>query len=192
MPISRIRGSIETADRRDSGKISRQLPAMHVMHIATHMRHGHAHSITVYGTEFHGPHKGRMSGSSSSTDSRPASGGSDFQVIEIGDLEPTPSEPQLLPTFADSASTDQPPGPGPLPEGLAFVSVSGLGDGGDRVTGTIDSDQSKGAGEGDWGGGAARSRRPPGKAAQFIESKGFGWLLEVEEEAEEEERRPLL
>ena len=36
--------------------------------------------------------------------------------------------------------------------------------------------------------------RPQGRTAQYLESKGFGWLLEEEEEQEEEEgeKKPLL
>ena len=38
--------------------------------------------------------------------------------------------------------------------------------------------------------GSLKHRHPPGATASFLESKGFGWLLEVEED--EEEQKPLL
>lgn len=38
-------------------------------------------------------------------------------------------------------------------------------------------------------GSIARPRREGGRATRYLESKGFGWLMEVEEE---EEEKPLL
>ena len=35
-------------------------------------------------------------------------------------------------------------------------------------------------------------RAGDGRAAKYLESKGFGWLMEVEEEGDEEDARPLL
>lgn len=108
----------------------------------------------------------------------------------MGDLESAPSEPQLLPTFGDTASSAQPSVPFQGADNLAFVDVKSSHDVGDQATGTISSDQSP-PGQTGWG-SSTRSRRPSGRASQYLESKGFGWLLEVEDEEEEEERRPLL
>ncbi len=38
--------------------------------------------------------------------------------------------------------------------------------------------------------GVMETRPPPGKTAAFLESKGFGWLMEVEDQ--EEDLKPLL
>ena len=88
------------------------------------------------------------------------------------------SDPQLMPTSS------------PTLEDLDFVVVESHGSDRGEVEGTI------GAGQdfpsGDMGSMQSEPRhRSTGKATQFLESKGFGWLLEVEEDSEED-NKPLL
>ena len=105
----------------------------------------------------------------------------DVYAIDMGKLEtrvPLASEPELVPTTSDSYGAN--------PESLSFVSVEGGPSAGlsEETAGEIASPESQsGAEEG------IRSRRG-GKAGQFLESKGFGWLLEVDDDGEED--KPLL
>ena len=102
-----------------------------------------------------------------------ASGGG-FQTIEIGELSGGASEPQLMHTPYD-------------PESLSFVSVAASSDP-EPATGSI-SPQESPLGT-DLGSMQPQGPRQRGQASQYLASKGFGWLLEVEEE--EEEQKPLL
>ena len=105
-------------------------------------------------------------------------GGGDFHTIEIDELKSgasVASEPQLTHTPYD-------------PENLSFVSISSPSDS-EAVSSTIT--PAERAPEAGWGSISSSTTRPRGRAAQYLEKKGFGWLLEVEEEGEEEEK-PLL
>lgn len=95
------------------------------------------------------------------------------------------SEPQLMPiTSGSEATTDD----------LSFVSlrVDTHGTAGqEQVEGDIDAGRTLSSDE--MGYMQSESRhRGKGRTSQFLESKGFGWLLEVEEDDKEEENRPLL
>lgn len=100
--------------------------------------------------------------------------GDGYQIIN---LESGVSEPQITPTPYDPAS-------------LSFVSLASEGDS-EPVSGSVHPSS-----ETEWGSESHHERRrrakPGGKASQFLESKGFGWLMEVEEEEGEEENKPLL
>ena len=100
--------------------------------------------------------------------------GDGYQIIN---LESEASEPQITPTPYDPAS-------------LSFVSLVSEGDG-EPVSGSVHPSS-----ETEWGSEGHHERRrrtkPGGRASQFLESKGFGWLMEVEEEEGEEENKPLL
>ena len=102
----------------------------------------------------------------------------DVYAIDMGKLEsrvPLASESELVPSTSD-----------PNPESLSFVSVEGGPSAGlsEEAAGEIASPESQSEAE-----EGIRSRRG-GKAGQFLESKGFGWLLEVDDEGEED--TPLL
>lgn len=99
-----------------------------------------------------------------------ASGGG-FQTIEIGDMA---SEPQLTHTPYD-------------PESLSFVSVAASSEP-EPVSSSI-APQERPLGT-DLGSMQPQGPRQRGQASQYLTSKGFGWLLEVEED--EEEQKPLL
>ncbi len=106
----------------------------------------------------------------------------DFHAIEIGEPisgAPVASEPQLMPTSYD-------------PESLSFVSVPSATD--EEVTSSsiAPAPSLSGAGEAGWGSIKGVRSRPQGRVSQFLDSKGFGFLLEVEEEEGEEEQKPLL
>lgn len=104
--------------------------------------------------------------------------GDGYQIIDLEQLERETSEPQLAPTPYDPAS-------------LSFVSLSSAEDS-EPVSGSVQPDSTSSGAE--WGsqGHQGRSRsRVGGRASQFLESKGFGWLMEVEDDGEEEEK-PLL
>lgn len=116
------------------------------------------------------------------SDSIPA----EYHVVDISSFPSSSgvaSEPQLVPTTGPPETT---------PEDLNFVSLS------------VESHGNEEQFEGDMGVGQALSsdelgsmksetrRRVKGRASEFLESKGFGWLMEVEEEESEEENRPLL
>ena len=107
------------------------------------------------------------------------SAGDGFHTIEMGDLDPgtsTASEPQLTHTPYD-------------PESLSFVSISSPED--TEVTSSTIAPSQPASGEAGWGSMPSLRTRPQGRTSQFLESKGFGWLLEVEDEGDEEEK-PLL
>ena len=90
---------------------------------------------------------------------------------------------QLRPTI------HQPPAE-TTPEDLNFVSLSvENGSSPVRVEGAISAGKSLGGGEMGSMKSQPHKRTRPG---MFLESKGFGWLMEVEEEDSEEENRPLL
>lgn len=100
-------------------------------------------------------------------------GGDDFESIDIGELQSgVASEPQLAHT----------------PYDLSFINVSSPSDT-EAASGSIEPE--KGSSEASWGEIRSRKSRPGGRASQYLENKGFGWLLEVEDEGEEEDK-PLL
>ena len=103
-------------------------------------------------------------------------GGSDWGTeLYIAPTQGISSEPNLVPPPAATL--------------LDFVdSPSGsVGE----VTGSVDTTTGARQGQGsDWGSLEQQRTHPPGRAASFLDSKGFGWLLEVEED--EEEPKPLL
>lgn len=87
------------------------------------------------------------------------------------------SEPQLMPTT------------NPSPEDLDFVTVENHGER-ETIEGAIEGGKEFPSGEM----GSMQSEphhRSTGRASQYLESKGFGWLLEVEEDSEED-NKPLL
>ena len=95
------------------------------------------------------------------------------------------SEPQLMPTTTPQRDT--------TPEDLNFVSLSVESHGSEeKVGGEIGGGQTLSSEEMGSMNYETRHRQVKGKASQFLESKGFGWLMEVEEEDCEEENRPLL
>lgn len=114
----------------------------------------------------------------------------EYHNIDISEVKGTDSdgasELYLMPTQDSSLP---PAAPSMLPPGvqnpLEFID-STSGDVGE-VTGSVDTTSQTPQGS-EWG--SLKHRHPPGKAASFLESKGFGWLLEVEED--EEELKPLL
>ena len=102
--------------------------------------------------------------------------GDGYQIIDLEQLQSGASEPQLPSAPYDPAS-------------LSFVSLGSAEDG-EPVSGSVQPEStSSGAGS---QGRQGRSRsKVGGRASQFLDSKGFGWLMEVEDDGEEEER-PLL
>ena len=87
------------------------------------------------------------------------------------------SELQLTPTTS------------PSPEDLDFVTVESHGDR-EQVEGAIGGGEDFPSGE--MGSMQSEPRhRSTGRASQYLESKGFGWLLEMEEESEDD-NKPLL
>ncbi len=112
-----------------------------------------------------------------------AGSGEEFHRTEIG--EPTSgtsvaSEPQLMPTYD--------------PENLSFVNVPTSTTTDEEVTSSTiaPAPTSAGAEGASWGSIKPLRSRAPGRVSQFLDSKGFGFLLEVEEEEGEEEKKPLL
>lgn len=107
----------------------------------------------------------------------------EYHNIDISEVKGTSGdgakELYLMPTQDTTESTAGVPNP------LEFID-STSGDGGE-VTGSVDT-TSQIHQSSEWG--SLKHRHPPGKAASYLESKGFGWLLEVEED--EEELKPLL
>lgn len=106
----------------------------------------------------------------------------EYQSVDISALgSGAASELQLMPTSSP---------PEPTPEALSFVTVENYGDE-KQVEGDIGAEQTFSSGE--MGSMYSETRqRSKGRTAQFLESKGFGWLLEVEDEDNEEENKPLL
>lgn len=96
------------------------------------------------------------------------------------------SEPQLMPTASLSETT---------PDDLSFVSVTTKSNGtGNReqVEGNVSPTQTLSDDELGYMRSEPRQPQGKGRTSQFLESKGFGWLLEAEEEDAEENNRPLL
>lgn len=109
-----------------------------------------------------------------------AGGGEEFHTIEIGDLTSgaaVASEPQLMPTSYD-------------PDSLSFVSVPSATDEEISSSTIASAPPPASTKEASWG--SIKPQRPQGRLSQYLDSKGFGFLLEVEEEEGEEEQKPLL
>ena len=96
------------------------------------------------------------------------------------------SEPQLMPTTSVSETT---------PGDLSFVSLkmksNGIGSQ-EQVEGDVSPAQTLSDDELGYIRSEPRQPQGKGRTSQFLESKGFGWLLEEEEEDSEEDNRPLL
>ncbi len=90
------------------------------------------------------------------------------------------SEFQLIPT-QDPPSDDA---VALNPDSLAFIDSPTTNS--SQVTGSVDTTAPTQSQQ-EWG----SSMKRPGEAASYIESKGFGWLLEVDEE-DDEASKPLL
>ena len=101
--------------------------------------------------------------------------GSGFHTIEIGEMTGGTSEPQLMHTPYD-------------PESLSFISVAASSD--PQPVSSAISPQESPVGT-DLGSIQPQGPGQQGRASQYLTNKGFGWLLEVEEEGEEEQK-PLL
>ena len=120
-----------------------------------------------------------------STDSAPI----DHHSVDIDSLlsgNGVVSEPQLKPTESVSETT---------PDDLSFVSlkVESNGTGSqEQVEGNVSPVHTLSSDELGYMQSEPCQPRGKGRTSQFLESKGFGWLLEAEEDDSEEENRPLL
>lgn len=113
-------------------------------------------------------------------DLNPATLPTQYEIVDLSAVgSGVASEPQLMPTTS------------PSPEDLDFVTVESHGDG-EPVEGAIGGGDDFPSGELGSMQSEPRLRSREGRASRYLESKGFGWLLEVEEEDSEEENKPLL
>ena len=110
----------------------------------------------------------------------------EYQNIDIAELKDGGSEEfQIVPT-PDRLSPDSSKVAAELsPDTLVFLDSTASST---EVTGPVDITTQQFQEGSEWG--SMRHRRTPGKAASYLESKGFGWLLDIEEE--EEDAKPLL
>ena len=109
----------------------------------------------------------------------------EFQNIDISEAKGSDAGGgaglHLMPT--QDAASQLPP---LAPTAVEFIdSTSGSGE---EVTGEVSTGDPQSHPSAEWG--SLKHRRPPGKTASYLESKGFGWLLEVQED--EEDLKPLL
>lgn len=114
-------------------------------------------------------------------DLNPVTVPTEYEIVDLSAVgSGVASEPQLIPTTS------------PSPEDLDFVTVETHGEG-QPIEGAIGGG-GDGLPSGDMGSmqSEPRHRSRGGRASQYLESKGFGWLLEVEEEDSEEDNKPLL
>ena len=114
-------------------------------------------------------------------------GGGEFQTVDIGALM---TQSQLTPTTTTTTSYDD-----PTVDSLQFVIVQNPEGDSEPVSGSVDPQDppfpdSKSFGSQSEGAQSAKLRRRSGSASKFLEGRGFGWLLDVEED--EDEGKPLL
>lgn len=100
--------------------------------------------------------------------------GDDFHLVPTQSKSPSPTS-QTTSTAVPELNADS----------LEFIESTA--DSGGEVTGSVDTSSQLQEGT-KWG--SLKHQHVPGKAASYFESKGFGWLLEVEDE--EEDAKPLL
>lgn len=113
----------------------------------------------------------------------------EYHSVEIDSLlngSGVVSEPHLMPTTSVSETT---------PDDLSFISskvkTNGIGTQ-ELVEGDVAPVQALSDDELGYMRSEPSQLHGKGRTSQFLESKGFGWLLELEEEDSEEENRPLL
>ena len=75
------------------------------------------------------------------------------------------------------------------PQSLEFIDSTVTSSGG-LIEGQVGATPSQFQPQDSRGWGTLKHRPPPGKAASYLDSKGFGWLLEVEDQ--EDDAKPLL
>ena len=113
----------------------------------------------------------------------------DYHSVDIDSLlsgNGVVSEPQLMPTVSVSETT---------PDDLSFVSlkVKSNGTGSqEQVEGNVSPAQTLSDDELGYMRSEPCQPQRKGRTSQFLDSKGFGWLLEAEEEDSEEDNKPLL
>ncbi len=109
-------------------------------------------------------------------------------VTGVGEfhLAPTPTQED----DDTSSSSSAVPMPATLnPQSLEFIDSTVTSSSG-VIEGQVEPATSQFQPQDPTGWGTLKHRPPPGKASSYLESKGFGWLLEVEDE--EEDAKPLL
>lgn len=122
-------------------------------------------------------------------------GSKNTAVTGVGEfhLAPTPTQDEENSASRDlSSSPSAVPVPATLnPQSLEFIDSTVTSSSG-VIEGQVkpDTSQFQPQDRTGWGGGTLKHRPPPGKASSYLDSKGFGWLLEVEDE--EEDAKPLL
>jgi hypothetical protein len=114
-------------------------------------------------------------------DLNPATVPTEYEIIDLSAVgSGVAREPQLMPTTS------------PSPEDLDFVTVESHGER-EPVEGAIGGGEDFPSGElGSMLSEPRHRSTEGGRASRYLESKGFGWLLEVEEEESEEDNKPLL
>ena len=107
----------------------------------------------------------------------------DVTLLESG----VATEPQLMPTTDTPSQYSSPSEPSPVE--LSFVSMDDTSEN-TPVTGTMQPEHY--TSDTTWGSMTVEKTPTQGRMSKYLETKGFGWLMEVEDQEDEDDNKPLL